>query len=104
RPRDVRRLHEGRLRTLSLPPGEGFGFGGGNRQAAAGNAAAGNANAAAPRGGLGRNSDPNMPLDYPFKTELFWIVSRTNNCQYCLGHQESKLLAAGLKEEEIASL
>ena len=45
-----------------------------------------------------------MTLDYPFKTELFWIVSRTNNCQYCLGHQESKLLAAGLKEDEIASL
>jgi alkylhydroperoxidase family enzyme len=45
-----------------------------------------------------------MTLDYPFKTELFWIVSRTNNCQYCLGHQESKLLAAGLKEDEIAAL
>jgi alkylhydroperoxidase family enzyme len=101
---DVSRLYESRLRTLYLPPGEGFGFGGGNRQATAGNAAAGNANGAAPRGGLGRNSDPNMTLDYPFKTELFWIVSRTNNCQYCLGHQESKLLAAGLKEEEIASL
>ena len=45
-----------------------------------------------------------MTLDYPFKTEMFWIVSRTNNCQYCLGHQESKLLAAGLKEDEIAAL
>ena len=21
-------------------------------------------------------------LDYKFKTQLFWIVSRTNNCQY----------------------
>ena len=45
-----------------------------------------------------------MSLDYAFKTELFWIVSRTNNCQYCLGHQESKLLAAGLNEETIAAL
>jgi alkylhydroperoxidase family enzyme len=45
-----------------------------------------------------------MSLDYAFKTELFWIVSRANNCQYCQGHQESKLLAAGLKEDEIAAL
>ena len=45
-----------------------------------------------------------MTLDYPFKTEMFWIVSRTNNCQYCLGHQESKLLGAGLTEDEIAAL
>jgi alkylhydroperoxidase family enzyme len=98
--------YESRLRTLYLPPGEGFGFGGGNRLAAAGNNG-GNANGAAAAGagaGLGRNSDPNMSLDYAFKTELFWIVSRTNNCQYCLGHQESKLLGAGLKEEEIAAL
>jgi hypothetical protein len=36
------------------------------------------------RGGgwLPHNSDPNMSLDYAFKTELFWIVSRTNNCHY----------------------
>ena len=68
---DVSRLYETRLRTLYLPPGEGFGFGG-NRQATAGTAAGGNANGAAgPRAGLGRNSDPNMTLDYPFKTELF---------------------------------
>jgi len=45
-----------------------------------------------------------MTLDYPFKTMLFWIVSRTNNCQYCLGHQEWKLAAAGLTEEQIAAL
>ncbi len=45
-----------------------------------------------------------MSLDYAFKTELFWIASRANNCQYCLGHQESKLLNAGLKEDEIAAL
>lgn len=97
--------YESRIRALYLPPGEGFGFGG-NRAAAAGNnAAGGNANAAAPApGGFGRNADPNMSLEYAFKTELFWIVSRTNNCQYCLGHQESKLLSAGLKEDDIAAL
>jgi hypothetical protein len=47
-------------------------------------------------GGFARGADPNMSLDYPFKTMLFWIVSRTNNCQYCLGHQEIKLAVAGL--------
>lgn len=45
-----------------------------------------------------------MTLDYGFKVELFWLVSRTNNCQYCLGHQESKLLAAGRDEDRIAAL
>jgi hypothetical protein len=36
------------------------------------------------RGGLGfgREADPNMSLSYEFKTQLFWIVSRTNNCHY----------------------
>src|SRR5687768_466843 len=38
--------------------------------------------------GFSRDPDPKMTLDYRFKTQLFWIVSRTNNCQYCLGHQE----------------
>lgn len=55
-------------------------------------------------GGFGRNDDPDHSLDYAFKVQLFWIVSRTNNCQYCLGHQESKLLNAGMTEDEIALL
>lgn len=55
-------------------------------------------------GSFGRESDPKMTLDYKFKVQLFWIVSRTNNCQYCLGHQESKLLRAGMSEDEIAAL
>jgi alkylhydroperoxidase family enzyme len=55
-------------------------------------------------GGFSRGSDPNMTLDYPFKTMLFWIVSRTNNCQYCLGHQEIKLAVAGLEEDKVAAL
>ena len=48
--------------------------------------------------------DPKMSLDYAFKVRLFWIAARGNNCQYCLGHQESKLLAAGMNEDEIAAL
>lgn len=32
--------------------------------------------------GLSRGSDPDMTLDYGFTVELFWIASRTNNCQY----------------------
>ena len=32
--------------------------------------------------GFSREPDPNNSLDYRFKTQLFWIVSRTNNCQY----------------------
>jgi hypothetical protein len=29
-----------------------------------------------------RSQDPAMTLDQKFKTTLFWIVSRTNNCYY----------------------
>lgn len=32
--------------------------------------------------GIGRSRDPEMTLDYGFTVELFWIASRTNNCQY----------------------
>ena len=45
--------------------------------------------------GGGRESDPAMTLDSTFKVKLFWIASRANNCYYCLGHQEYKLLGAG---------
>ncbi len=48
--------------------------------------------------------DPALSLDYAFKVRLFWIAARGNNCQYCLGHQESKLLAAGMDEDSIAAL
>ena len=30
----------------------------------------------------GKENEPGMTLDYRFKVELFWIVSRANNCQY----------------------
>lgn len=49
------------------------------------------------------NQMQKMP-DYGFKTRLFWIVSRTNDCQYCLGHQELKLKRAGMTDDQIASL
>ena len=51
--------YEGRLRALYMSGGGG-------------------------RGGFGfsRESDPKATLSYEFKTQLFWIVSRTNNCQY----------------------
>src|SRR5205085_2523709 len=76
--------YEARLRYHYMPGGEGRGG----------------------RGGFGfsRDPEPNMSLDHAFKTQLFWIVCRTNNCQYCQGHQENKLLRAGLKEDEIAAL
>jgi AhpD family alkylhydroperoxidase len=45
-----------------------------------------------------------MTLDYAFKVMLFWIVSRSNNCVYCTGHQENKLTAAGVTEDRIAAL
>jgi AhpD family alkylhydroperoxidase len=73
--------YETRLRYHYLPAGEGRGG-----------------------GGFSRERDPNMSLDQTFKTMLFWLVSRTNNCHYCLGHQEIKLAVAGMKEEEIAAL
>ena len=33
-------------------------------------------------GEFSRDPDPSMTLDYAFKTMLFWIVSRVNNCHY----------------------
>ncbi len=74
--------YEGRLRYHYMPAGSTGGFGG---------------------GGAG-DRDLAMTLDNAFKVELFWIVCRANNCQYCQGHQESKLLRAGLKEDDIAAL
>ncbi len=49
--------YEARLRALYLPAGEGG-------------------------GGFGREPDPAMTLPYRFKTMLFWVVSRANNCHY----------------------
>ncbi len=79
--------YEARIRALYMPEGSGTAFGIGR-----------------PAGAGERAPDPNVTLDNKFKVQLFWIVSRANNCQYCLGHQESKLLGAGMTEDEIAAL
>lgn len=95
--------YEARLRQLYVPTAEGTVFGG-YRPQNAGSAARTSGGAASPSPDFTRNADENMSLTYQFKTMLFWIVSRTNNCQYCLGHQEWKLSATGMKDDAIAAL
>jgi len=88
--------YENRLRALFLPATElrGYlGFGG---------SAPKRPGAPAPKVVI--EPDPAVTLDYGFKTRLFWIASRANNCQYCLGHQESKLLAVGMTDDDLARL
>lgn len=51
-----------------------------------------------------RGFDQSGTVDGTFKVWLFWIVSRANNCHYCMGHQELKLRGAGMADDEIASL
>lgn len=48
--------------------------------------------------------DPSMTIPYDLKTQCFWVVSRVNNCYYCLGHQEHKLSLMGFSDSEIAAL
>lgn len=90
------RGYEGRLRALYLPGAEirsYINFSG--------------SPAARPGGPPPRftvEKDPAVTLDYGFKTKLFWIAARANNCQYCLGHQESKLLAVGMTDDDLAAL
>jgi alkylhydroperoxidase family enzyme len=55
-------------------------------------------------GGFLREPDPVMSLGYPFRTMLFWVVSRANNCIYCMGHQEAKLSSSGMTDDQIAAL
>lgn len=95
--------YEARLRFHYLIESEGSAFGFRPRAASSGAAPGASAASTAARD-FRRNADEKMSLTYEFKTELFWIVSRTNNCQYCMGHQEQKLAAAGLSEDRIAAL
>ena len=89
-------VNNGRMRASYLPESWGSGGGRGNRPT---NRQGGT------RGGFGRGGqDPNSAFDYAFTTSLFWVVSRENNCHYCLGHQELKLRGAGLADDTIASL
>ncbi|WZO96343.1 hypothetical protein EP7_003335 [Isosphaeraceae bacterium EP7] len=48
--------------------------------------------------------DPNMTMEWAYRTMIFWVVSRSNNCIYCMGHQESSLPAVGVTEDRIAAL
>jgi hypothetical protein len=59
--------YEGRLRYNYLPEGD-------ERSSSRSSSTASRSNR--------ENSDPNMSLTYEFKVQLFWIVSRTNNCLY----------------------
>lgn len=94
-------VNNGRMRAYYLPES----WTGGPRPASNNNRpesnSAGNSNPSTPSN---RNADPQMTLDNTFKVRLFWIVSRVNNCHYCLGHQELKLSRAGMAEDEIAAL
>ena len=65
--------YESRLRYHYLPGGDERRSGGFSR---------GKAEAGKGRGRFSREPDPSMTLSYEFKTMLFWIVSRTNNCLY----------------------
>jgi alkylhydroperoxidase family enzyme len=90
------RGYEGRLRSMYLPGAELRGyinFGGSPARRPGG-----------PPPRFTIEPDPTVTLDYGFKTKLFWIASRANNCQYCLGHQESKLLAVGLTDDDLGAL
>ncbi|MFM7056212.1 MAG: carboxymuconolactone decarboxylase family protein [Planctomycetota bacterium] len=89
-------VNNGRLRSLHLPASwtsfviAGWGGRAASRPAPQGTTALLNALQAQP--------------DYAFKTRVFWVVSRANDCQYCLGHQELKLRRAGMVEDQIAAL
>jgi alkylhydroperoxidase family enzyme len=85
------RVNNGRFREFYL---------GGDLRAAGGGGGTGGAGG----GGGGRDADPGMSLDPTFKVKLFWVTSRANNCYYCLGHQELKLAAAGVSDDDIAAL
>jgi alkylhydroperoxidase family enzyme len=48
--------------------------------------------------------DPNAKLDYGLTRACFWVVSRGNNCHYCLGHQELALRHAGYDDDRVAAI
>lgn len=49
-------------------------------------------------------SETQSKVSYELKTQCFWIVSRGNNCHYCLGHQEHKLKLAGFSDDQLGAL
>ena len=93
-----RSVNNGRLRSIYLPE---------SWQSSRGSSASSSGSSGRTSGSQNVNAalaQAQQAPDYAFKTRLFWIVSRTNDCQYCLGHQELKLKRAGMTEDQIASL
>jgi alkylhydroperoxidase family enzyme len=90
-----RSVNNGRLRSIYLPE---------SWQTSNFNARAATPGATPRQEDQQRMSQMQSAPDYPFKTRLFWIVSRTNDCQYCLGHQELKLRRVGMTDDQIAAL
>lgn len=68
--------YESRLRYHYMPYSEGQGSGRSSRGTGT------TTTTGTGGGGFSRSSDPDMGLDYAFTVELFWLVSRTNNCLY----------------------
>ncbi len=77
-------VNNGRMRSFYLPESWVGGQGGGRRRSPGG----------------GSHTSPK----YKLETSCFWIVSRGNNCHFCLGHQEMKLRSAGLEDDTVAAL
>jgi alkylhydroperoxidase family enzyme len=86
-------VNNGRMRGQYIP--QAWGGGGRNRPQAGQTAGE-----ARPRQGNNGTST----FDSVFTTSMFWVVSRANNCHYCLGHQELKLKNDGVEDDKIAAL
>lgn len=56
------------------------------------------------RARTGSYPDSDSGFDRSFRTMMFWIISRGNNCTYCLGHQESSLASVGMSDDQLAAL
>lgn len=92
-----RLVNNGRLRSIYLP--ESW-----QSSSSAGRSQGRSTTGPAVPGDRQRLEQMQQAPDFGFKTRLFWIVSRTNDCQYCLGHQELKLRRAGMTDDQIAAL
>lgn len=102
-------VNNGRLRAMYLPASwqsflvPGWGSSSPRRPAATANASSTTATTPANSTASLLKSLEAQP-GYAFKTRLFWVVSRANDCQYCLGHQELKLKRVGMTDDQIAAL
>ena len=53
-------------------------------------------------GGASNNSSSNNRLEPVFLTSVFWVVTRSLNCPYCMGHTEMIMERNGLTKPEVA--